>query len=280
MSRVFVNYRNGDGEYAATHIYEFLTTRLGAGEVFKSSESIPPGAAYAASLKEAAGTCDVMLSIIGPRWLSIADESGEPRLLRPADWVRQEIAIALESGRRVVPVLLSGARMPVEDELPPDIKALAGCQRRDFDHRHAAPALARLAKELQEMLPGLAPAGEPKEDREPVVRDEIQFNNYGSVRNQIGKTNSVYIGSGSDEAQVLGDLRALSRELEFALARGLIDRNTHRAAAAELTTAISRAGDPRRPERFLESMRQLGEVVRNAAPLVALIAIIIGKASS
>ena len=43
----------------------------------------------------------------------------------PADLVRLEIAAALERDIRVIPVLVQGVQMPLEIELPEDLKGLA-----------------------------------------------------------------------------------------------------------------------------------------------------------
>ena len=69
--------------------------------------------------------CDVLLAIIGPKWLDAKDDTGRRRLDDPADYVRLEIAAALDRKIRVVPVLVDGARIPRPDELPEDIKTLA-----------------------------------------------------------------------------------------------------------------------------------------------------------
>jgi hypothetical protein len=50
---------------------------------------------------------------------------GLPRLFEPTDFVRLEIASALGRDVRVMPVLLDGAAMPTEAELPEELKPLA-----------------------------------------------------------------------------------------------------------------------------------------------------------
>ena len=281
MQKVFINYRTGDGEYAATHLHAYLAMRLGENQVFKSSESIPPGDPYIDVLVERAAGCDVMLSVIGRHWLSIQDDAGLPKIRRPDDWVRQEIVVALEHRRRIVPVVLTGARLPLADELPDELKALAGLQRRDFDHRNAAPALARLANELTELIPGLAPAQARQARGEATRVDHIEFHSYGPVGTQIGKVERLKIGSSQvAQSDLEEELQSLRQALARALARGVLDPTTHASASLELTTAMSQASssDPERRRRFLEALQRMSELVRNVAPLVALIAVIIGRA--
>jgi hypothetical protein len=62
------------------------------------------------------------------------------------------VAVALRRGVRIIPLLLDGARMPAEDELPPDMRALAGRQALEIDHRRYAADVERLQAELQTLL--------------------------------------------------------------------------------------------------------------------------------
>jgi hypothetical protein len=59
-----------------------------------------------------------MLVVIGTHWLSITDDNGRRRLDDSEDFVRREIEAALQSGIRVIPVLVDGATMPPSDQLP------------------------------------------------------------------------------------------------------------------------------------------------------------------
>jgi hypothetical protein len=65
-----------------------------------------------------------MIPVIGPLWLSGTDAQGQRRLDDPEDFVRLEIATALQRGLRVMPVLVDGAGMPRADELPAALAAL------------------------------------------------------------------------------------------------------------------------------------------------------------
>ena len=58
-----------------------------------------------------------MLACIGPGWLTATAPDGGRRLDSPNDWVREEIAISLQSGNHLVPLLL-GNRNEVEVPKP------------------------------------------------------------------------------------------------------------------------------------------------------------------
>jgi hypothetical protein len=55
----------------------------------------------------------------------MTDASGRRRLDDPRDTVRQEVETALKAGIRVFPILVGGAHMPPEEELPAPLQALA-----------------------------------------------------------------------------------------------------------------------------------------------------------
>jgi hypothetical protein len=55
----------------------------------------------------------------------MTDAAGKRRLDDPKDTVRQELQTALSSGMRVFPLLVGGAKMPPEEELPGELQALA-----------------------------------------------------------------------------------------------------------------------------------------------------------
>jgi hypothetical protein len=76
---------------------------------------------------------DVFLVIIGPKWLK------DKRLHQPDDFVAIEIAAALFQDIRVIPVLVNGARMPKESELPFVLKALARIQAVEVRDTHFNP---------------------------------------------------------------------------------------------------------------------------------------------
>jgi hypothetical protein len=63
-----------------------------------------------------------------------------------ADYVYLELFTALSNGVRVVPVLVGGARMPLANELPDELRELAHLQaieiRADPDFRHDIDRLA------------------------------------------------------------------------------------------------------------------------------------------
>lgn len=122
--RVFLSYRRDDSADVTGRIYDRLVAQFGQTRVFKDVDSIPAGADFRAALHDAVDRCEVVMVVIGPRWLT-ATTGGVRRLDDPGDFVRIEIAHALDRKLPVVPVLVGGAAMPAERDLPPTLSALA-----------------------------------------------------------------------------------------------------------------------------------------------------------
>jgi hypothetical protein len=86
------------------------------------------------SSPQAVSTCEVLLAVIGPRWLTATDEDGRRWLDDPDDIVRLEITAALERNIRVIPILIEGAVMPRGQALPKGLAELA--RRNALSLRH------------------------------------------------------------------------------------------------------------------------------------------------
>ncbi|MFD8947113.1 TIR domain-containing protein, partial [Streptomyces californicus] len=78
MSDVFVNYRTGDEESAATMVARELVRRFGAERIFFASSSIEPGQRFPAELVRAVEECEALLAVIGPRWAEVGGGPGRP----------------------------------------------------------------------------------------------------------------------------------------------------------------------------------------------------------
>ncbi|MFF8293734.1 toll/interleukin-1 receptor domain-containing protein [Streptomyces sp. NPDC016309] len=172
MPRIFLSFRKPDSRWMRDRVYRALSDRLGADEIFKSGQSIPPGADFAEILRRQAAECELMCVLIGPGWLDARGEDGVRLLDRAHDWVRLEIATALRAGNRVVPVLLGDATMlPDASALPTEIAELAHLQFLRVPETHLPGGLEHLGDALTALLPdtdtpvepgrGTAPAAEP-----------------------------------------------------------------------------------------------------------------------
>ncbi|RLK59611.1 TIR domain-containing protein [Actinokineospora cianjurensis] len=145
MPEVFVNYRVREDPGYATLLYRELGQRFGSDSVFLAARSIRAGDDYVREAFDRLRECSVLLAVIGERW----SVSGE------RDWVRREIAMALASGIRVVPVLIEDADLPVVADLPDDIVGLVRCQAVRLRHYSFDNDMSALVDELLRLAPAL-----------------------------------------------------------------------------------------------------------------------------
>jgi len=124
--KLFIAYRRDDSAGHAGRLFDRLAERFGAKNVFRDVDTLAAGEDFQQAVRETLKRCDVLLVLIGPRWLSATDEEGRWRLADENDLVRVEIASGLEQRLRVIPVLLQGAAMPKAKDLPGELNGLAG----------------------------------------------------------------------------------------------------------------------------------------------------------
>ena len=125
MSKIFISYRREDTAGYAISLHDRLAARFGAEQVFMDIDNIDFGDDFVDVIKEKISACDVLLVLIGRNWLTSKDASGRRRLDSPDDFVRLEVAAALERKIRVIPVLFAGAVPPMRDDLPADMAPLS-----------------------------------------------------------------------------------------------------------------------------------------------------------
>jgi hypothetical protein len=124
--KIFINYRRDDSRADAGRLYDRLVLRF-PGKVFRDVTSLEPGVEWHEAIARVLAEADACIVVIGKDWLKISDASGRRRLDDPRDTVRQELMMALSRKMRVFPVLVGGAKMPQEEELPADLQSL--CRR-------------------------------------------------------------------------------------------------------------------------------------------------------
>jgi hypothetical protein len=170
---IFISYRREDAEDPAGRLYDNLKLRFGDGNVFMDVDAIPAGVDFVAAIETAVARCDVLLAVIGTRWLTATDANGRRRLSRQGDFVRLELSAALKRGVRIIPVLVQGATMPRADDLPRPLRRLAVLNAVSLRHVSWGQDLASLCRELEQVapaqtltlpaaLPAAAPASPPR----------------------------------------------------------------------------------------------------------------------
>ena len=150
MPGVFISYRREDSSAWTGRLFDILSARFGRNSIFMDLDGIEGGDDFVTVIEKKLKISEVLLAVIGNRWLTATEANGARRLDNPHDFVRIEIAKALERSIRVVPVLVGGATMPRPEDLPQDLRDLSERQaveiRDNHFHQDADQLLALLHK--------------------------------------------------------------------------------------------------------------------------------------
>jgi hypothetical protein len=154
MGLIFLSYRRDASAGYAGRLYDRLVQKYGKRRVFMDVDAIPIGEDFVERIKKSVATTDVMLALISSGW------AGEPgassRLDNPNDFVRLELATALERGVIVIPVILPGATVPVPTALPDALAKLAFVNAFFLPANGFHQAVDGLIKSLDGILTGVA----------------------------------------------------------------------------------------------------------------------------
>ena len=147
---------------------------------------MPLGLNFVKVLRDEVAKCDVVLVVIGPNWVSVLDQDGKRRLANPNDFVRIEVATALQRDIPVIPILLDGAMPPKPDQLPRDLKELALRNALYVRHVSFHNDMDRLIRALRGQF------GETTANTPPAVPDgRTDEGKYPGFRNASEVTNPV-----------------------------------------------------------------------------------------
>lgn len=148
---VFLSYRRDDCAGYAGRLEDALERALGKGQVFRDILDIRAGENFADIIHASVTQARATLVLLGPRWQGPLPD-GKRRIDNPDDFVRMEVAAALASRNRVIPVLLSGVSLPKTDELPADLRSLTRRQSLTLNEASWDADVARLVDALE--MPG------------------------------------------------------------------------------------------------------------------------------
>lgn len=149
--RIFISYRRTDTGGYVGWLGSTLPPLLPKGRVFRDVDSIGPGE-WKKTIDEELRLSDVVLCVIGDRWLSVPEGSEQRRLDSPEDMVRWEIARSLRfKGDRgcVVQVLIDEVLPPAHSSLPEDIRRLADMQAYRLRYEDWSGNVANLLNHLR-----------------------------------------------------------------------------------------------------------------------------------
>lgn len=174
MRGIFISYRRDDAEGQAGRLFDDLSSHFGRDAVFMDVAGIKKGLDFRRIIDAHVASCGVLLVLIGKGWLAAADSKGQRRLDDVNDFVRLETAAALSRDIPVVPVLVHGAVMPTEHDLPDGLKELAYRNGTELTHARWDSDVNSLIEDLKPYLgapattaPAMQPAHDPSSTPTP-----------------------------------------------------------------------------------------------------------------
>ena len=153
MPGIFISYRREDSGGYTGRLFDILSAEFGREDTYMDLETIQGGDDFASVIDQKISVSDVLVAVIGDRWLTIKETNGSRRLDNPRDFVRIEIAEALRRGIRVIPVLVAGAATPPAPDLPEDLRPLCGRHAVEIRDSHFHPDAQQLIQMLHSFLP-------------------------------------------------------------------------------------------------------------------------------
>jgi hypothetical protein len=172
---IAISYRRQDSSPVAGRLYDRLQAEFGKGSVFMDFDSIPYGVDFREHIKQTLKRAKVVVAIIGPEW-SGGKELSIRRIDDPTDFVRLEVASALENGIPIIPVLVNNTPMPEAKNLPPELEGLAFRNGLALDtgidfHHHADRLIAGIHRVIdppkEATSTPVAPAAAPSSAQKP-----------------------------------------------------------------------------------------------------------------
>jgi hypothetical protein len=121
---VFVSYRRDDAAHITGRIADAIAARIGRDRVFVDVDSVAPGEDFVRKIERSIHAADTFIAVIGSNWLTASTPQGQRRIDLDGDFIRLEVRTALNSGMRIVPVLVDNAPMPRGEDLPEDVRQL------------------------------------------------------------------------------------------------------------------------------------------------------------
>jgi TIR domain len=143
--KIFINYRRADSGAWAQTLRNKLVAHFGEQAVFHDLTGVPLGARLRPFIAAHVADCVAMIPVIGPQWLKILRERSG---LDSPDHVFIEIEVALTYSKRIIPIMVEGAAMPTEADLPQSIRGLADCAGMALTPQHINAELEGLVAHL------------------------------------------------------------------------------------------------------------------------------------
>lgn len=179
---VFISYRHADGADVSNAIHEEAVARVRSlAPVFIDQGGIGAGDQFLETIRDHLRRTQIFVPVIGENWVG-RRRFAKPRIMSSSDVLRMEIKTALRehfsspTDMRILPVLVDGASMPKDSELPREIHDLTRFNamrvRRDRMRVDVARVVSAIEKELLDREARLDELGEFMDSVEQKAREE------------------------------------------------------------------------------------------------------------
>jgi hypothetical protein len=92
--QIFISYRRDDTPAWARLLYDRLLQQFSQNEIFMDVD-MDLGVDFVKAIDESVGSCDVLIAVIGRRWLTSSDEEGRRRLDNSEDFLAACAGVAI-----------------------------------------------------------------------------------------------------------------------------------------------------------------------------------------
>jgi pterin-4a-carbinolamine dehydratase len=152
---IFISYRRDDDAARAAMLDRIISGTFNEPShpqkvrIYRDT-SARLGVAWPEEVRDRCSSADIVLVVIGPKWLEAKDQYSRRRIDQPDDWVRQEIELARD--RTVIPIAFGGLAIPPAEALHETISYLASRQgvsvRDEFADADLQPVLLAIEQRL------------------------------------------------------------------------------------------------------------------------------------
>lgn len=152
MKRIVVSYRRDDSSSEVRRLCDRLSGHFGEENVFRDVDSIAPGVDFAQRIDREIEQAGAVVAVIGPDWLEPQRPGEKRRIDDKHDFVRRELATALDRGKPLIPVTVRGATMPGMRDLPRSLAGLAHINALDVSDTDFDAGAWKLVSWLQQRV--------------------------------------------------------------------------------------------------------------------------------
>jgi hypothetical protein len=216
MPTIAISYRREDTRWIVGRIFDRLVEYYGHDSIFMDIDGVALGCDFRDQIQNTLQRSDVLIAVIGPQWLAIQKETGQPRIADDTDWVRIEIEAALGKKIPVIPVLIDRTPLPKPNELPEALKEFAYRQATNVDTGVDFQShMDRLIRAIDQLLEreGYALKNASAEERveQSMNRDRSPFTLIGNIRNGLDGVQRRKMGKISNWRTPLPSLETIAK---------------------------------------------------------------------